>query len=62
MGDAKNVLTELEKQVCRDMKAKKKSADRSEWLERMPEIKKQCPLTYDKDSEKIKPGFVIETI
>jgi len=61
VGDAKNVLASLEKD-CREIKSKKKGCGWSAWLKRIAELKKQYPLKYDRDSKKIKPGYVIEMI
>jgi len=61
VGDARNVLASLEKD-CREIKAKKKSSGWSAWLKRIAELKKKYPLKYDRDSKKIKPGYVIEMI
>jgi acetolactate synthase I/II/III large subunit len=61
VGDAKNVLAALEKD-CVEIKSKKKGSDWSAWLKRIGQLKKQYPLKYDRDSKKIKPGYVIELI
>jgi acetolactate synthase-1/2/3 large subunit len=61
VGDAKNVLAELEK-AYKELKSKKKGSDRSEWLKRIAQLKKENPLKYNKNSKKIKPGYVIEMI
>jgi len=52
VGDAKNILDELSKQI-------KESPDTTEWLKRVKNWKKKYSLKY-KDSEKIKPQYVIE--
>jgi len=61
VGDAKDVLIVLEK-TYRELAAKKGRSDKSEWLNRISEIKKKYPLGYDRDSSKIKPGYIIEKI
>jgi len=61
VGDAKSVLIDLEK-IYRELEGKKGRPDKKAWLERIAELKKNYPLTYDKHSSKIKPGYVIEKI
>ncbi len=61
VGDAKNVLAELEK-AYKELKAKKKGSDKSGWLKRIARLKKENPLKYNGNSRKIKPGYVIEMI
>lgn len=53
VGDAKNVLLELNKLV--------KRVDTEEWLKKIEKWKKENPLTYKKDG-KLRPQFVIEKI
>jgi len=54
VGDAKNILGELLEQI-------KKLPDTSDWLKTVDGFKKKYPLKY-KESEKIKPQYVIEQI
>lgn len=61
VGDAKNVLVDLEK-VYKDIVAKEGKSDKSAWLKRVSKLKKDYPLGYDRDSSKIKPGYIIEKI
>ncbi len=61
VGDAKNVLVDLEK-AYKDIVAKDGKSDKSAWLKRVSELKNNYPLGYDKDSSKIKPGYIIEKI
>ncbi|MDI6785356.1 MAG: biosynthetic-type acetolactate synthase large subunit [bacterium] len=53
VGDAKNVLLELNKLV--------KRVDTEEWLRKIEKWKKEYPLTYKKDG-KLRPQFVVEKI
>ncbi|MFH1406624.1 MAG: biosynthetic-type acetolactate synthase large subunit [Candidatus Omnitrophota bacterium] len=53
VGDAKNILTELNKLV--------KTPHTIEWLKKINEWKKKYPLAY-KDSQSIKPQYVVEQI
>ncbi len=61
VGDAKNVLAELEK-ACREIQVKMGSVERDAWLKRITMLKTDYPLKYDKKSKKIKPGYVVEMI
>lgn len=54
VGDAKNILTELNKLVS--------ECDSSEWFYKINEWKKRHPLTYSDHAKKIKPQYVIEEI
>jgi acetolactate synthase-1/2/3 large subunit len=54
VGDAKDSLTKLLKYV--------KHVERPEWTEQIAAWKKEYPLVYDRDSERIKPQYVIEEI
>jgi acetolactate synthase-1/2/3 large subunit len=54
VGDAKNVLTELLKEI-------KKVPDTSDWLKTVEGWKKKHPLIYKKDG-KLKPQYIIEQI
>jgi acetolactate synthase-1/2/3 large subunit len=54
VGDAKNILTELLKEV-------KKAPDTTEWLKTVEAWKKKHPLSYKKDG-KLKPQYVVEQI
>jgi acetolactate synthase I/II/III large subunit len=61
VGDAKNVMEELEK-AYREIEKKKGKNKRNDWLKRIEMLKKQYPLKYDRDSDAVKPGYVIEKI
>ncbi len=61
VGDAKNVMEELEK-AYREIEKKKGKNERNDWLKRIEMLKKQYPLKYDRDSDAVKPGYVIEKI
>ncbi|MCD4669819.1 MAG: biosynthetic-type acetolactate synthase large subunit [Actinomycetia bacterium] len=61
VGDAKSVLIDLEK-AYRKLAVKKGGSAKSAWLKRIAELKKNHPLTYDKKSSKIKPGYIIEKL
>jgi len=55
VGDAKNILKELIKEI-------KKAPDTSGWLVKINEWKKKAPLTYKDDTDKIKPQYVVQKI
>ncbi len=61
VGDAKSVLIDLEKEY-KGFIAKKGRPDKGAWHKRIAELKKNHPLTYDKKSSKIKPGYIIEKL
>ena len=61
VGDAKNVLADLDK-AYRELEAKKGKADKRSWHKRVAELKENNPLKYNGNSSKIKPGYVIEKI
>lgn len=54
VGDAKMVLSELNKSV--------KRCDVEEWWQQIREWQRQYPMTYQKSSEEIKPQYVVEQI
>jgi len=54
VGDCKSVLIELNKLI--------KKPDNDEWLKKIFEWKKMFPLTYDRESDIIKPQYVVEQI
>ena len=54
VGDAKNVLKELNKYI-------NKKPDTRAWLEKIESWKKDSPLTYKKD-DKLRPQYVVEEI
>jgi len=54
VGDCKHVLAELNEIV--------KAPQIDEWVKQTLEIKKNHPLTYDTESDTVKPQFVIERI
>ncbi|MFQ5957551.1 MAG: biosynthetic-type acetolactate synthase large subunit, partial [Candidatus Brocadiales bacterium] len=54
VGDAKNILVELIKQV--------RFVERKEWFDKISEWKKKYPLTYDNSGEDVKPQYVVEQI
>jgi acetolactate synthase I/II/III large subunit len=55
VGDAKNILCQLLKEI-------KKKPNTKKWLEQVHEWKSRHPLRYTHHDEKIKPQFVIEQI
>ncbi len=61
VGDAKRVLADLDI-AYRELETKKGKADRRIWRKRIAELKKDHPLKYNRDSLKIKPGYIIEKI
>jgi len=54
VGDAKNILTELIKEVKRKPKSK--------WNEKIEKWQKEFPLEYDRKSKELKPQYVVEQI
>ena len=54
VGDAKMILEELTKEV--------EHRDRSEWFAQIAKWKQQHPFTYDKNTDTIKPQYVIEEL
>ena len=54
VGDAKQVLTELLAQV--------EHRDRTAWTQQVAQWKEQFPLSYDRDSDSVKPQHVLEQI
>ncbi len=54
VGDAKNILTELIKEIKRKPKSK--------WNEKIEKWQKEFPLEYDRKSKEIKPQYVVEQI
>jgi acetolactate synthase-1/2/3 large subunit len=54
VGDAKQVLKKLIERV--------QYREREEWTEQIQEWKKRFPLTYDRESETVKPQHVLEQI
>ena len=58
VGDAKCVLKDLIKTLSDKITAGKTD----DWVKRVQQWKKEYPLTYQRDSSKIKPQFVIETL
>jgi acetolactate synthase I/II/III large subunit len=61
VGDAKKVLVDLNKAYM-ELEANKGKADRKSWHKRIAELKKNNPLKYNRNSSKIKPGYIIEKI
>ena len=54
VGDAKEILSELVKEVEYD--------ERKKWFDKIAEWKEKFPFRYDRDSQMIKPQYVIEEI
>jgi acetolactate synthase-1/2/3 large subunit len=54
VGDCKTVLADLVKDV--------KAPDIASWIERVTSLKKEYPLSYDRESDVLKPQFVVERI
>ena len=54
VGDAKNVLKELNKHI-------KKKPDTESWLKKIESWKKKSPLTYNKDN-KLRPQYIVEEL
>ena len=54
VGDAKEILSELVKEIEYD--------ERKKWFDKIAEWKEKFPFRYDRDSQTIKPQYVIEEI
>ncbi len=54
VGDARTVLREFTKHV--------KSRERKPWMDKISEWKERFPLSYDRESEHVKPQYVMEQI
>ncbi len=54
VGDAKHVLTDMVPLV--------KHPDTCEWLEQIERWRREHPLRYDRDSEAVKPQYIIEKL
>ncbi len=61
VGDAKMVLTDLKIEYEKYIE-KRGIPDRKEWLARIKKLKEDYPLKYDRNSNKIKPAYVVEKI
>ena len=61
VGDAKNVLADL-KTRYKELIDKRGKPDRKEWLDNIRQLKKQCPLKYDRNYDSLKPAYIIEKI
>ncbi|MCL2485008.1 MAG: biosynthetic-type acetolactate synthase large subunit [Endomicrobia bacterium] len=54
VGDAKTVLKEMSSLI--------KNKERKEWIEKIGEWKKEHPLSYERNDDKLRPQYVIEKI
>ena len=61
VGDAKIVLTDLKREYEKYIE-KKGIPDREDWLSRIKKLKKDYPLKYDRNSNNVKPAYVVEKI
>lgn len=61
VGDAKTVLADLKIEYEKYIE-KKGIPDRKEWLARVKKLKKDFPLKYDRESNTVKPAYVVEKI
>ncbi|MEC4676166.1 MAG: biosynthetic-type acetolactate synthase large subunit, partial [Nitrospirota bacterium] len=61
VGDVKRVLTTLNKVLKGEVKEQWKEV-RKAWLKQIDDFKAERPLTYDRDTDIIKPQFVLEKI
>lgn len=61
VGDVKRVLTTLNKVLKGEVKEQWKEV-RKAWLKQIDDFKAERPLTYDRDTDIIKPQFVVEKI
>lgn len=61
VGDAKSVLGDLIVEY-KKINEEKGKADFSEWIDIIADWKKKFPVYYDKNSNLLKPGFILETL
>ena len=61
VGDAKIVLADL-KSEYEEYIEKKGIHNRDQWLSRIKKLKEDYPLKYDRNSNKVKPAYVVEKI
>lgn len=61
VGDAKAIIPDLIDKYA-EMIEKRKKPDRKEWLDRIQGLKKEFPLTYDRESQSLKPAYIVEKI
>lgn len=61
VGDAKIVLTDLKSEYEKYIE-KKGIQNREKWLSRIKKLKKDYPLKYDRNSNNVKPAYVVEKI
>jgi len=61
VGDAKKILSDLVSEYKKYID-KKGRPDREVWLSKIKKLKKDYPLKYDRKSNKVKPGYVVEKI
>lgn len=61
VGDAKSVLGDLIVEY-KKINEEKGKADFSEWIDMIADWKKKFPVYYDKNSNLLKPGFILETL
>ncbi len=61
VGDAKIVLTDLKNEYEKYID-KKGKPDRKGWLSRIKKLKEDHPLKYDRDSDGVKPAYIVEKI
>lgn len=61
VGDVKTVLKDLDNE-CSRLISKDDINKRDTWLKTIDGFKKDHPLSYDKGSSSLKPGFIIEKI
>jgi acetolactate synthase I/II/III large subunit len=61
VGDAKNVLVDLTKKY-REITGTEGVEAHKKWQKKVLELKKRNPLNYDRNSDSIKPQYIIEKI
>lgn len=61
VGDAKQVLKDLNAAI-REMRSEVETPDRSRWNALIEGWKEKYPLTYDRNSDSLKPQYVVERI
>ena len=64
VGDAKNILKDLIEEIKEINKPEPPSKDKliDTWIEQVDEWEKEHPLTYEHDTDVIKPQYVIEKV
>ncbi|MBM3704920.1 MAG: biosynthetic-type acetolactate synthase large subunit, partial [Actinobacteria bacterium] len=61
VGDAKSVLIDIASRY-ESMVKEKGAAVKKDWIKTVMDLKKTCPLKYGRESESLKPAYIVEKI